>query len=160
MDNVVDVIKTAIKNEIVAMSFYRSASEISSDGEAQMVFLELIDMEAGHAQLLVDRFGDFLAENGVDAAAWLATLEAKVERGLDEEEAALLEDAEMGPVVDFAIGMEERAKGLYLGLMGRFEDVAMIDLCRELADEEQNHFDMLSKLRASMDTPPEERPAM
>ncbi|MEN8150600.1 MAG: ferritin family protein, partial [Planctomycetota bacterium] len=152
MDTVVDVIKTAIANEVLAKTFYRSASEIASDGESQMVFLELIDMEAGHAQLLVDRFGGFLAERGVDAAAHLAELEAKIERGLDEEEAALLEEAELGPVVDFAIRMEENARDAYRRLMGEFTDVAMIDLCRELADEEQSHFDMLSKLRTSMDT--------
>ena len=157
MDTVVDVIKTAIGNEVLAKTFYQSASEISSDGEAQMVFLELIDMEAGHAQLLVDRFGPFLGKNGVDAAAHLAELEAKIERGLNEKEAALLEEAEMGPVVDFAIGMEERARDAYLRLMGEFEEVEMIDLCRELANEEQEHFDILTRLRISMDTPPEER---
>ena len=157
MDTVVDVIKTAIGNEVLAKTFYRSASEIASDGEAQMVFLELVEMEDGHAQLLVDRFGPFLAENGVDAAAHLAELEAKIERGLDEKEAALLEEAEMGPVVDFAIQMEENARDAYLKLMGKFTEVDMIDLCRELADEEQGHFDMLTQLRISMDTPPEER---
>jgi rubrerythrin len=160
MKDVVDLLKHAIENEVRAMAFYVSASEISNEGESQMVFLELIDMEKGHAQLLVDRFGAYLAEQGVDAAAFLAELEANVDRALDEKEQALLEDAEMGPVVDFAIRMEESARANYLELAKRFTDAALIDLSRELAAEEQGHYDMLSRLRTSMETPPEERPAL
>jgi len=160
MEDVVDIIKLAIENEVRAKAFYRSASELATEGESQMVFLELVDMESGHAQLLVDRFGAFLAGRGVDAKALLAELEARIERSLGPEEAALLEDAEMGPVVDFAIGMEAAARDNYLALVEKFRDVELLDLCRDLAAEEQTHFDLLSRLRASMDTPPEERPGM
>jgi rubrerythrin len=160
MEDVVDLIKHAIENEVRAKAFYASASELATEGESQMVFLELVDMEKGHAQLLVDRFGGFLGEHGVDAAAHLAELEARVERSLEAEEVALLEDAEMGPVVEFAIRMEESARDNYLTLAKRFSDADLIDISRDLAAEEQNHFDMLSRLRSSMDTPSEERPGL
>jgi rubrerythrin len=160
MEDVADLIKHAIENEVRAMAFYVSASELASEGESQMVFLELIDMEKGHADLLVDRFGAFLAEHGVDAAAHLAGLRASVERVLNDKEKALLEEAEMGPVVDFAIQMEEAARDNYFILAERFSDAELIDISRDLAAEEQKHFDMLSNLRSSMDTPPEERPGL
>jgi len=160
MEDVVDLIKHAIDNEVRAKAFYDAASELSTEGESQMVFLELVEMEKGHAQLLVDRFGAFLAEQGFDAAAHLAALEASVERALDARETALLEDAEMGPVVDFAIQMEESARDNYVALAERFSDAELIDISRDLAAEEQGHFDMLTRLRSSMDTPSEERPGL
>jgi rubrerythrin len=160
METAVDILKHAIENEVKAQVFYENAAEISGDGEAQMVFLELIEMESGHARLLVDRFGPFMKANGVDAEAVLADLMAHIERVLSEDEVKLLEDAEMGPVVEFAIRMEENARDNYLKLAKDFDDLDLLDLCRELADEEQGHFDMLSNLRSSMDTPPEERPGL
>ena len=58
-----------------------------------------------------------------------------------------------------------RNDGLSLGdvkdeMARRVPEPEMLDLCRDLAAEEQSHHDMLSKLRISMDTPPEERPAL
>jgi len=113
METVVDLLKVAIENEVKAGVFYQNALEVAGDGEAQMVFLELVEMEAGHARLLVDRFGAYMQEQGVDAEAFLADLEANTERALNEKEIALLEDAEMGPVIDFAISMEAAARDNY-----------------------------------------------
>ena len=160
METVVDLLKVAIENEVKAGVFYQNALDVAGDGEAQMVFLELVEMEAGHARLLVDRFGAFMKEHGVDAEAFLAELEANTERTLNEDEVALIEDAEMAPVVEFAISMEESARDNYNAMIGGLTDVALVDLCRELAAEEQGHYDMLSRLRTSMDTPPEERPGL
>jgi rubrerythrin len=160
MESAVDILKHAIENEVRARVFYQNASEISGDGEAQMMFLELIEMESGHARLLVDRFGEFMKSKGVDAGAFLDDLEANIERVLSDDEVKLLEDAEMAPVVEFAIQMEASARDNYIRLAKDMDDLKLLDLCRELADEEQGHFDMLSSLRTSMDTPPEERPGL
>ena len=42
-----------------------------------MVFLELAEMESGHARLLVDRFGVLLGNAGLDAEEFLGELEAR-----------------------------------------------------------------------------------
>jgi rubrerythrin len=160
MESVVDVIKHAIENEVRAKVFYGKASELATAGESQMVFMELVEMEDTHAQRLVDGFGDLLQSEGVDAQAFLAGLEADIEQTLESEQLRLLEHAEMRPVIDFAIGMEEKARDSYLGLAERVEGDTLVALCKELADEEQKHFDLLTEARVGVDTPPDERPAL
>ena len=66
----------------------------------------------------------------------------------------------MRPVIEFAIGMEATARDNYLDLGSRLTDVGLKALCDDLAHEEQKHFDMLSELRRSVDTPLDERPAL
>jgi rubrerythrin len=160
MESVVDVIKHAIENEVQAKVFYGKASDLAKSGESQMVFMELVEMEDTHAQRLVDGFGELLKQEGVDAAAFLAGLEANLERTLVNEQLQLLENAEMRPVIEFAIGMEQRARDNYLGLAERVEGDDLVKLCHELAGEEQKHFDLLTEARVGVDTPIDERPAL
>lgn len=160
MDSVVDVIKHAIENEVRAKTFYAKAAEIAEDGESHMVFIELIEMEDLHARRLVDGFGSVLSADGVDGAAFLADLEADVEKTLVHHQIELLKNAEIRPVIDFAIEMEAKARDTYLGLKDRMEADELKALCQELADEEQRHFDQLTEARSGVDTPPEERPML
>lgn len=160
MDSTVEVIKHAITNEVRAKTFYAKAADIAQDGEAQMVFIELIEMEDQHARRLVDGFGQVLSGAGIDGQAFLADLTADVEKTLEVEQVKLLEDAELRPVIDFAIGMEAKARDTYLALKGDVEGDHLKALCQELADEEQRHFDQLTEARIGVDTPPEERPML
>ncbi len=160
MDKVADIVKLALENEIRAKVFYAKASEITSVGESQMVFLELAGMEDQHAQLLVKRFGALLHEQGFDAADHLQRSEARTEHTLGIEETRLITDGEMRAVVEFAIGMEIRARDTYREMAGHFPAADTRSLCENLAAEEQKHHDMLSNLRVSMDTPIDERPAL
>ena len=160
MDSVVEIIKTAITNEVRAKTFYAKAADLAQDGEAQMVFMELIEMEDAHARRLVDGFGAVLADGGVDGEAFLEALTADVEKTLETAQVKLLEDAEMRPVIDFAIGMEARARDAYVGLKDKVEGAALKALCQELADEEQKHFDQLTEARVGADTPLDERPML
>ena len=160
MKSVADVIKIAIRNEVQAKTFYGKASEIVAPGESQMVFIELVEMEDAHARRLVEGFGDQLRSEGVDAAAILAEFEADAEKTLDDDQIAALENAAMRPVLDFAIGMEARARDNYLSLAEQVEGDPLVALCRELAAEEQRHFDALTEARIGVDTPLEERPEL
>ena len=56
--------------------------------------------------------------------------------------------------------LEARARDAYLGLVERVNEEAKRDVLKQLAAEEQMHYDMLSKALTSMDTPPEERTGM
>ena len=160
MESVVDVIKFAIKNEVRAKVFYEKASELAKAGDSQMVFMELVEMEDTHAQRLVTGFGDFLQGEGVDAEAYLAELQQNLEQNLEDKQLKLLEKAEMRPVIDFAISMEEKARDTYRDLAGRVQGEELVKLCDELAEEEQKHFDLLTEARIGADTPIDERPAL
>jgi rubrerythrin len=160
MQKIVDIVKHAIENEVTAKAFYAEAARITSEGESQMVFLELTEMESGHARLLVDRFGVLLGREGLDAEAFLGDLEAKAAQSPGAKESALIARGEMRPVIEFAIGMEASARDSYNDLGSRLTDVGLKAVCDDLAHEEQKHFDLLSDLRKSVDTPIDERPAL
>ena len=160
MESVVDIIKHAIENEVRAMVFYRRAGELSNVGESQMVFIELVEMEELHGRVLADKFKDLLAAGGVDSHAYLTSLEVDADTTLGEEGISLLKDANIRPVLDFAIAMELRAKENYQGLAKRIEGDDMRAFCLELADEEQDHADMLTEARKGLDTPEDDRPML
>jgi len=160
MQTLVDIVKLAIANEVKAKVFYSRASELTSHGDAAMVFLELVEMEEAHAQRLVRAFDGLLQEQGVDATAYLVGLEAEAAGILSAAEASVLHNAEMRPVLEFAIGMEAKARDTYLDLAKRVAGAALRELCEDLAEEEQRHFDALTEARIGVDTPIDERPAL
>ncbi len=160
MDTVVDIVKLAIANEVKARAYYQKASELTSEGESLMVFIELVEMEATHARRLVDAFGTMLQNAGVDAEQYLVQLESNTGQVLSEAEMRLLEDADMRQVIDFAINMERMARDAYLDLAGKVETPTLRQLCESLAQEEQQHHDVLSEARSGVDTPIDERPAL
>lgn len=160
MEKTVDIVRLAIENEVRTRVYYAQAAQMASQGESQMVFLELTDMESGHAKLLADRFGPLLQANGTDPRLFLQQLETTIVNAPSGREAALIEHGEMRPVIDFAIGLEVRARDAYRALGKGLTDPDLQALCEMLAKEEQKHHDTLSVLRVSVDTEFEDRPAL
>ncbi len=160
MESVVDIIKFAIENEVRAKVFYGEASELATAGESKMVFMELVEMEDTHAQRLVDIFGEYLKGEGMDAVAFLGDLQANIANVLNSEQRKLLENAEMRPVIEFAIGMEAQARDKYLELAKLVEGDELVKICNDLAKEEQDHFDLLTEARVGVETPIDERTAL
>jgi rubrerythrin len=56
--------------------------------------------------------------------------------------------------------MEAKARDNYLDLAKRLENDELVKMCHEMADEEQEHFDLLTEARVGTDTPDEDRPAL
>lgn len=160
MEKLADIVKLAIANEVNAKVFYEQAADLARQGESTMVFMELVGMEASHAQRLVDAFGELLRQEGVDAAAHLARLEADAGKTLDAAQTRLLRDADPRQVIEHAIGMEAAARDAYLRLAERVEQEGLRRLCRDLADEERRHGEQLAAARTSIDMPQEDRPAL
>jgi rubrerythrin len=160
MQSTSDIIKYAIEHEVKAKVFYTEANELASKGESMMVFLELIEMEEAHARHLVDVFGDLLKADGVDGEAFLAELESRTHGVLGDNERKLLEDADMKPVLEFAMAMEEKARDAYKELATRMDDAKLRELCNELAQEEQEHYELLAEARIGADSPMDDRPML
>ena len=160
MDTIADIITLAITNEVKAKVFYQKASEFITDGESQMVFIELTEMEDQHARRLVDTFGAELQAQGVDAQAFLAKQQERAEEVLDVREHDLLKATDMRGVIEYATGLELKARDAYHDLKNQVEDKSLRQVCEELAEEEQRHHNMLTSLRINVDTPIDERPAL
>ncbi|MFO7652925.1 MAG: ferritin family protein [Candidatus Krumholzibacteriia bacterium] len=156
----VDIVKIAIENEVRARIFYGKAADLTSEGESQMVFLELVEMEDGHARRVVNDLGEIMRSAGQDPTAFLEQKEAELARDLPVEESELIKNGEMRAVIEFAIGREALARDSYRELADLVDGEQERRVCEELAEEEQRHHDMLSKLRQSVDTPMDERPAL
>jgi len=160
MEKVFDLVKLALDNEIRAKAFYEGASEITSDGESQMVFIELAGMEDQHAQLIVNRFGDIFQREGFDAAGHVQQAASNKALVMESEGGEVIKRGDMRSVVEFAIAKEIGARDNYRQLASQVNREEQRALCEDLATEEQKHHDLLSNLRISMDTPLDERPAL
>lgn len=160
MDTIADIITLAITNEVKAKVFYQKASEVITDGESQMVFIELTEMEDQHARRLVDTFGAKLQAQGVDAQAFLAKQQERAEEMLDVRGHDLLKATDMRGVIEYATELELKARDAYHDLKKQVEDNSLRQVCEELAEEEQRHHNMLASLRINVDTPIDERPAL
>ena len=160
METIADITKLAITNEVRSKVFYQKASEFVADGEAQMVFLELTEMEDQHARRLVGIFGAELQAQGIDAQAFLGEQQERAEKVLEVREQDLLAATDLRGVIEHAIKLELRARDAYRNLKQQVADDSMRQVCEELAEEEQRHHDLLATLRINVDTPIDERPAL
>jgi len=160
MEKISDVLKLAITNEVKAKVFYRKASEATDDGESQMMFIELTEMEDEHGRRLVRLFGDRMQKEGTDAQAFLEKQQARADEVLEVAEHDMLKSGDMRKVIERAMQLELRARDTYAGLKEQVDTDDLRRICDELAAEEQKHHDMLASLRTNVDTPIDERPAL
>jgi rubrerythrin len=157
MEKAIEIFKNALELEVQAEIFYERAAETTDNDESRMVFLELADMEGGHARLIVDRFKDTDFGKLFDADAWLNELEAETGK-LPMEINDLIANGDMRSVLDFALKMETDARDNYQHLSEIFTDADDKAYCADLAKEEQEHINSITQLRQSLDMEIEERP--
>lgn len=157
MEKAIEIFKNALELEVQAEIFYEKAAETTDNDETRMVFLELADMEGGHARHIVERFKDTDFGKLFDADAWLNELETETAK-LPIEIDALITNGEMRAVLDFALKMETEARDSYQHLSEIFTDTDDRAYCADLAQEEQEHINAITQLRSSLDMEPEERP--
>lgn len=158
MEKAIEILKNAIEHEVCAGMFYQKAALITRNDESRMVFLELSQMEEGHAQRLAARFSVTGIAAQFDPVAYLNELEAEAEELLTVEENAVIQGGDMAQVLEYAIRQEERARDSYRALAGHFADPEDCGYCRELAQAEQQHLERLTRLRNSLEMDMEERP--
>jgi rubrerythrin len=158
MEKAIEIFKNALELEVQAELFYEKAAEITNNDESRMVFLELADMEDGHAHRIVERFKDTPFGQAFDADAWLQELERETAKNLPMEANELVTSGDMRAVLDFAVKMEEDARDSYQHLADIFTDPDDKAYLTDLANEEQQHVNAVLQLRHSLDMDAEERP--
>lgn len=160
MQKAIEIFKNALELEVQAELFYEKASELTNDDESRMVFLELADMEDGHAHRIVERFKDTDFGKLFDADAWLVEVEREDNKILDVEAVDIIAQGDMKAILKYAITMEEEARDNYQRLSESFTDPDDVAYCSDLAKEEQSHVNSLHDLLRSIDMDPEERPVL
>lgn len=158
MEKAIEILRNAIEHEVCAEVFYQKASQITDDDESRMVFLELSQMEDGHARQLALRFSETPLASQFDPMGYLREVESEAEVRMSPEENAVIRHGNMVEVLDFAIRQEKRARDNYRGLAEYFTDPEDRAYCEELARAEQQHVERLYALRDSLGMDPEERP--
>ncbi len=158
MEKAIEIFKNALELEVQAELFYEKAAEMTTDDESRMVFLELADMEDGHAHRITERFKDTAFGKSFDADAWLQELEVETAKILPTEASKLVASGDMRAVLDFAVKMEEDARDSYQHLADIFSDPDDKAYCADLANEEQAHVNAVLQLRRSLDMDENERP--
>lgn len=158
MQKAIEIFKNALEQEVRSGIFYEKAAEIASDDEARMVFLELADMEGGHARRIVERFKNTDFGDAFAAEAWLEELERESADTIRMEADDLIAKGSMRDVLKFAIQIEEVARDSYQRLCDSFTDPDDKEFCGMLANEEQGHINAITQLLHSLDMDPDERP--
>ncbi len=160
MEKAIEIFKNALELEVNAEIFYEKAAEITDDDESRMVFLELSDMEDGHAHRIIERFKNTPFGQAFDADSWLKELETTSEKNMEVKVSDLINQGDMRAILESAIKMEEEARDNYKRLSEKFSDPDDIAYCSDLANEEQKHVNSLMQLLRSIDMEPEDRPEL
>ena len=160
MQNMAEVLKEALRNEVKAAAFYYKAAEITSDDESRSLFLELSGMEDDHAGALAEKAAQDSAFEGFDAAEYLKNLEATMSSTIDDKEHGILASGDMKAVFALAIGIENSARDAYLSLVKSAQSDAVRTLCKELAEEEEAHARQLTQALNNLDMDEEDRPGL
>jgi rubrerythrin len=160
MEKAIEIFKNALELEVQAELFYEKAAELTNDDESRMVFLELADMEDGHAHHIVERFKDTDFGKMFDADGWLVEVEREDNKILDVEAVDVIAQGDMKAILKYAISMEEEARDSYQRLSESFTDPDDVAYCADLAEEEQKHVNSLRDLLRSIDMDPEDRPVL
>jgi rubrerythrin len=160
MEKAIEIFKNALEMEVQAEIFYEKAAEVTEDDESRMVFLELSNMEDGHARRIVERFKKTAFGSAFDADKWLYEVEREDDKILNVEISDLIAQGDMRAILESAVKMEEKARDSYRQLSERFSDPEDIAYCSDLADEEQKHVNSIMRLLNSIDMEPEDRPEL
>jgi rubrerythrin len=159
METAIELLKTAISNEVAVSSFYSVASELVKDGEVQMVLLELSGIEDDYAQKIVDTFKDAPCSQGFDPQEYLDNLPENV-YSADVGTSNILKNSTVRQVLEMAISHENTSKESYDQLGKIAIDPEMKAVCRELSKTEEQHLHQLTVLINSLDIDPDERPPL
>ncbi|MCP4127131.1 MAG: ferritin family protein [Gammaproteobacteria bacterium] len=160
MEKAIEIFKNALELEVEAEIFYEKAAEVTDDDESRMVFLELSDMEDGHAHRILERFKNTPFGQSFDADNWLEELERVSEKNMEVKVSDLIDQGDMRAILKSAIKMEEEARDNYQRLSERFNDPDDVAYCADLANEEQKHVNSLTQLLRSIDMDPDDRPEL
>ena len=140
VDELADLLDTAIYREIASQALYEAAQNKTGDGGAINLLKELAGEEGRHAELLKE-----FRDKGAAGLSWHGerVVDLKISQYLVAPDTVA--GAGLQETLIFAMKHEQQAVEFYGGLMSIFRDEAAKRLCERLVHEELKH-----KLRLEM----------
>ncbi len=141
------IIKSAILLEKRGQSLYQQVADQAKEDEVRDFFLEMVDDEKCHAEILAKQFEYFRENERFDHEVNDYYTTNSVEEILNPNLKDLIEAASYeAAAITAAIGMEKNAVDLYSARAGEATDPAEKLLYAWLAKWEQTHLDQLVEL--------------
>jgi rubrerythrin len=147
-DDLVDLIRSAIRLELDGRSFYRQASAATTHPSGKRMFLRLAEEEQNHFAALDALLGSLVGESEWQQIAAEEASSADKSQVVDQLETAISARAH-SPVADdtqalrVAMELERRALSFFDGLKEHTSDPMQLELLNKLAEEERFHYDLL-----------------
>ncbi|MBI4188808.1 MAG: ferritin family protein [Chloroflexi bacterium] len=145
LDELTELLDTAIYKEIAANAFYRAGQSKSADPGARTLMRELADEELKHSQWLKE-----FKEKGASKSSWQAEKIADLMIGEYLTGGDTVEGAGLQDTLTFAIKREKQAMDFYSRMMGVIRDESARRVCQRLVHEETRHKLRLEKLYEDM----------
>ncbi|OSM06213.1 putative rubrerythrin [Magnetofaba australis IT-1] len=150
------ILKQALAHETQGAAIYSQAAEITTHDESRMLFLELAQMEEGHAKQLIDRAAKAGAD--VDCDELKQFVDAEEEKPAPPQMLQEIANGDMRGVLNVALRFEQEAVQNYRTLLEMAQSNEMKILCQELVQEEEDHVKQIERTLLSLDWGIEERP--
>ncbi len=147
------VLDDAISLEQRAMQFYYQTKDQVSDPSAKKILELLADEERKHAAALnAMKTGDY---GNLEAPALLKEVHGLVEGAVNEGQSSISTDASMRDVLQRAMEIEQTTERFYREHAGEKDDQKRRELFEHLADQEAEHYLLVSSLVEYFDRPVE-----
>jgi rubrerythrin len=147
------VLDDAISLEQRAMQFYYQTKDQVSDPSAKKILELLADEERKHAAALnAMKTGDY---GNLEAPALLKEVRGLVEGAVQNGQAVIASDASMRGILQRAMEVEQTTERFYREHAGTKDDQKQRELFEHLADQEAEHYLLVSSLVEFFDRPVE-----
>ena len=147
------VLDDAISLEQRAMQFYCHTMDRASDPSAKKILELLAKEEEKHAAVLnAMKTGSF---GNLEAPTLLKEVRGLVEGAVQQGQAMILPDASMREVLQRAMEIEQTTERFYREHAGTEDDQKLSELFEYLADQEAEHYLLVSSLVEYFDRPVE-----
>ena len=160
MTEVINAVKTALKNEIRTELFFRRAAELTERDDSRMVFTELAELEEQHVNQLAGRISGSSLSDGFDAPAYVTRLEETMGTSISADDAFAVRSGDVKTVIRLAEGREANVRDDLLFLAREADDTGVKILYTALSQLEDEHLDELKRMELAIDMPDSERPSL
>jgi rubrerythrin len=142
----IKTIKSALLSEIKSRAFYRLAADLTNRDDSRALFLDLAEMERGHARQLSKRISEPPLKLDFDPFAYVAKWEKRISGSISPQDEKTVHEGDPKAVLKMAKRREADARDGFQDLAQEADDPLMRAFCADLSSAEQGHLEELRKI--------------